>query len=151
MSIPNQALILVADGRKLLFLRNHGDPARLDLKTEAHDEREDAKDSDMKTDSAGSMKQSGGFGRPAYEETDFHQQAEYQWAKDAAGLLNRRALANDYESLVVVAPPKTLGELRKHFHKEVEKRLVATFNKEMTDRPLADIEDLLAGESAPPA
>lgn len=151
MSIPSQALILVADGRKILFLRNHGDAAQLDLRTEAHDQRADAKDSDMKTDSAGSMKQSCSFGRPAYEETDYHQQAEDQWAKDAADMLNRRALARDYEALVVVAPPKTLGELRKHFHKETEKRIVATFNKEMTDRPLADIEDLLVGEAAPPA
>ena len=151
MSIPNQALILVADGRKMLFLRNHGEAARLDLKTEAHDQRVDAKDSDMKTDAPGLGAQSGGYGRPAMDETDFHQQAEDQWAKDAAEMLNRRALANDYDALVVVAPPKTLGELRKHFHKETEKRLVATFNKEMTDRPLADIEDLLAGEAAPPA
>jgi protein required for attachment to host cells len=151
MSIPNQALVLVADGRKMLFLRNHGGAARLDLKTEAHDERADAKDSDMKTDAAGAGTQSGGYGRPAMDETDFHQQAEDQWAKDAAEMLNRRALANDYEALVVVAPPKTLGELRKHFHKEVEKRLVATFNKEMTDRPIDQIQDLLAGEAAPPA
>ena len=151
MALPNQALVLVADGRKILFFRNHGDENQIDLRTEAHDERADAKDSDMKTDSAGSMKQSGGFGRPSYDETDFQQQAEDQWAKDTAGLLNRRALSNDYDALVVVAPPKTLGELRKHFHKETEKRIVATFNKEMTDRPLADIEDLLAGEAAPPA
>lgn len=151
MSIPNQALVLVADGRKMLFLRNHGDAAQLDLKTEAHDQRADAKDSDMKTDAPGVGAQSGGYGRPAMDETDYHQQAEDQWAKDAAGALNRRALANDYDALVVVAPPKTLGELRKHFHKETEKRIVATFNKEMTDRPLADIEDLLAGEAAPPA
>ena len=151
MSIPNQALILVADGRKMLFLRNHGDAAQLDLKTEAHDQRADAKDGDMKTDAPGLGAQSGGYGRPAMDETDYHQQAEDQWAKDAAEMLNRRALANDYDALVVVAPPKTLGELRKHFHKEVEKRLVATFNKEMTDRPLADIEDMLVGEAAPPA
>lgn len=151
MSIPNQALVLVADGRKMLFLRNHGDAAQLDLKTEAHDQRADAKDSDMKTDAPGVGAQSGGYGRPAMDETDYHQQAEDQWAKDAAGALNRRALANDYDALVVVAPPKTLGELRKHFHKETEKRIVATFNKAMTDRPLADIEDLLAGEAAPPA
>ena len=151
MPIPNQALILVADGRKLLFLRNHGDAAQLDLRTEAHDERDDAKDGEMKSDAPGLTGQSFGFGRSAMDETDYHQQAEDQWAKDAAETLNRRALANDYEALVVVAPPKTLGELRKHFHKEVEKRLVATFNKEMTDRPLADIGDLLAGEAAPPA
>ena len=150
MPIPNQALILVADGRKMLFLRNHGGAARLDLRTEAHDERADAKDSDMKTDAPGVGLQSFGYGRPAMDETDFHQQAEDQWARDAADLLNRRALAGDFDALAIVAPPKTLGELRKHFHKEVEKRIVAIFNKEMTDRPLADIEDLLAGEAAPP-
>ena len=151
MTLPNQALVLVADGRKMLFLRNHGGAAKLDLRTEAHDERADAKNSEIKTDAPGTMQQSGGYGRPAYEETDFHQQAEDQWAKDTAELLNRRALANDYDALAIVAPPRTLGELRKHFHKETERRIVATFSKAMTDRPIADIEDLLAGEAAPPA
>ena len=41
--------------------------------------------------------------------------------------------------------------LRKELHKEVERRVVVTLNKEMTDRPIADIEDLLCGEGAPPA
>jgi len=151
MTIPNQALVFVADGRKMLFLRNHGHPAQLDLRTESHAERDVAKDSEMKTDAPGIGAQSGGFGRPAMDETDFHQHAEDQWARDAADTLNRRALAGDYDALVIVAPPKALGELRKHLHKETEKRLVATFNKEMTDRPLDQIEDLLAGEAAPPA
>ena len=151
MSIPNQALILVADGRKTLFLRNHGDAAQLDLRTEAHDERDDRKDRELKSDAPGLSGQSFGFGRPALDEPDYHQQAEDRWAKDTADLLNKRALKGDYDALAIVAPPKTLGELRKHLHKEVEKRLVATFNKEMTDRPLDQIEDLLAGEAAPPA
>jgi len=32
-----------------------------------------------------------------------------------------------------------------------EERIVLTINKEMTDRPIPDIEELLAGEAAPPA
>ncbi len=48
MPLPNQALVLVLDGRKMLFFRNHGDENQIDLRTEAHDEREDRKDSDMK-------------------------------------------------------------------------------------------------------
>ena len=151
MALPNQALVLVADGRKLLFLRNHGDYNQIDLRTEAHDFRHDAKDSDLKTDGPGTMKQSGGFGRPAMDETDFHQQAEDDWVKDAAEELKKRALANDYEALAIIAPPKTLGVLRKELHKEVEKRIVLTLNKEMTDRPIPDIEELLVGEAAPPA
>ena len=151
MAIPNQALVLVTDGRKLLFLRNHGDENQIDLRMESHDEREDRKDSEIKTDAAGSSKQSFGFGRPALGEADFHQLDEDRWVKDAAEELKKRALRQDFEALAIVAPPKALGVLRKELHKEVERRLVATFNKEMTDRPIPDIEDLLVGEAAPPA
>ena len=151
MAIPNQALVLVTDGRKLLFLRNHGDENQIDLRTEAHDKRADRKDHEIKTDAAGSSKQSFGFGRPALGETDFHQQDEDRWVKDAADELKKRALRQDFEALAIVAPPKALGVLRKELHKEVERRIVATFNKEMTDRPIPDIEDLLVGEAAPPA
>ena len=151
MSLPHQALVLVADGRKMLFLRNHGDDSQIDLRTEAHEEREDRKDHELKSDAPGTMKQSGGFGRPALDETDFHQQEEERWAKTAAEELKKRALRNDFDALAIIAPPKTLGVLRKELHKEVERRLVLTLGKEMTDRPIPDIEDLLIGEAAPPA
>lgn len=151
MKLPNKALVLVADGRKMLFLRNHGDEAQIDLRTEAHDEQDLPKDSEIKTDAAGSQAQSGGYGRPAMEETDFHQQAEDRWAADAAEQLRTRALDNDFDALAVIAPPKTLGELRKHYHKEVERRIIGEMPKEMTDRPIPDIEALLIGEGAPPS
>ncbi|MGH6659165.1 MAG: host attachment family protein [Sphingomicrobium sp.] len=143
MSLPHDALVLVADARKMLFLRNHGDDAQIDLRTEAHDERADAKDSDLHTDAPGVTYQSAGNGRSTYEETDFHQQEEDLWVKDAAAELNKRALANDYEALVIIAPPKALGLLRKELHKEAEKRVIATINKEMNGRPIPDIEALV--------
>ncbi len=151
MAIPHQALVLVADGKKMLFLRNHGDSELLDLRTEAHDTRQDGMDRDLKTDAAGSQGQRWGDARPAMDETDFHQLEEDRWVKDAAEELKRRALRSDFEALVVIAPPKALGVLRKELHKEVERRIVLTVNKEMTDRPIPDIEDLLVGEAAPPA
>ena len=151
MALPHRALVLVADGTKVLFLRNHGDQNLIDLRTESHDEREDRKDRELKTDSPGTNKQSMGYGRPAMDETDFHQQEEDRWVKDAAEELKRRALRNDFEALAVIAPPRALGTLRKELHKEVEKRIVLTLNKEMSGRPIPDIEELLAGEAAPPA
>ena len=151
MALPNRALVLVADGRKLLFLRNEGDQNQIDLRTEAHDFRDDRKDSDIKTDAPGTVQQSAGYGRSTYEETDFHQLEEDRWAKDAAEELKKRALRNDFDALAIVAPPKVLGVLRKELHKEVEKRVILTLNKEMTDRPIPDIEELLVGEAAPPA
>ena len=151
MALPHRALVLVADGTKVLYLRNHGDQNLIDLRTESHDEREDRKDRELKTDSPGTNKQSMGYGRPAMDETDFHQQEEDRWVKDAAEELKRRALRNDFEALAVIAPPRALGTLRKELHKEVENRSVLTLNKEMSGRPIPDIEELLAGEAAPPA
>ena len=57
------------------------------------------------------------------------------------------ALRNDFDALAIVAPPKALGHLRKKLHKEVEKRVVCTVNKEMSGRPIPDIEALLDGET----
>ena len=152
MPLPHQALVLVTDGRKTLFLRNHGDEQQIDLRTEAHDQREDRKDHEIKTDAPGSIGQSAGYsGRVAYDEPDYHQQEEDRWVKDVAEDLRTRALRNDFEALAIIAPPKALGVLRKELHKEVEKRVVVTLNKEMTDRPIPQIEDLLVGEGAPPA
>jgi protein required for attachment to host cells len=151
MALPHNALVLVADGTKALFLRNRGDQNQIDLRTESHDRRDDRKDRELKTDAPGVARQSFGSNFPTMEETDFHQQEKDRWAKDAAEELKRRALRNDFEALAIVAPPRTLAVLKKCLHKEVQKRIVLTINKEMTDRPIPDIEELLVGESTPPA
>jgi protein required for attachment to host cells len=148
MPLPNNALVLVADGRKTLFFRNHGDENQIDLRTEAHDERDDRKDREIKSDAPGTVQQSAGYGHSTYEEPDYHQQEEDRWIKDAAEELKARALRNDFNALAIIAPPKALGVLRKGLHKEVERRIVCTVNKEMSGRPIPDIEALLNGHTA---
>jgi protein required for attachment to host cells len=150
MPLPHNALVLVADGRKMLFFRNHGDENQIDLRTESHDARKyQRKDREIKTDAAGTVRQSFGSNRPTYEETDFQQQEEDRWIKDAAEELKKRVLRNDFGALAIVAPPKALGVLKKCLHKEVERRIVCTVNKEMSGRPIPDIEVLLNGHTAP--
>ena len=143
MPLANNALVLVTDGRKTLFFRNQGDENQIDLRTEEFDERPDAPDRDLKSDAAGSSKQSNGFGRPALGETDFHQLEEDRWAATAAEAVNKRVLANGFEALAIIAPPKTLGLIRKKLHKEASRRLVCEISKEMTGRPIPDIEALI--------
>src|ERR1041385_7553236 len=150
MPLPHDALVLVADGRKILFFRNHGDDDHIDLRTEAHDARRyERKDREIKTDAPGVVQQSFGSGRSTYEEPDFQQQEEDRWIKEAADELKKRALRGDFDALAIVAPPKALGVLKKCLHKEVEKRLVCTINKEMSGRPIPDIEALLNGHTTP--
>ena len=153
MTLPHDALVLVADGRKALFLRNQGDEQRIDLRTASHRTREDRKDSDIKTDAAGQSPAPAGTGLPGgtMGEPDFHQQEEDRFARDLAEKVNAMALDGQFDALVVVAPARTMGELRPLWHKEVGARIVGEHVKEMTDRPIPDIEALLAGEAAPPS
>lgn len=155
MQIPHNAHVLVADGRKLLFFRNEGDSEFPKLEVETHREEENPKDADQGTDrpgrgftAAGSPPSEGGSmlganNRSAYSETDFHQLQEDRFAADAAELLRKKALAHEIEHLIVVAPPKTLGELRKHYHKEVEARLAGELAKDLTNMPVPEIEKAL--------
>ena len=144
MQVPYKSFVVVADGKKMLFFRNEGDSQFPKLEIERKRETSDAADRDQKTDLAGrAPSASGGAGYSSYEEVDFHQLEEDRFAAETAEMLRKRALNNDFESLIIVAPPKTLGELRKHYHKEVEKRLAGEVAKDLTGHPVPEIEKIL--------
>jgi protein required for attachment to host cells len=147
MQVPHNSFVVVADGKKMLFFRNEGDADFLKLEVERKRETAGAKDREQKTDAPGrAAGASRGAGRSAYEEVDFHQLEEDRFAADTAEMLRKRALSNEFESLIIVAPPRTLGELRKHYHKEVEKRLAGEVPKDLTGHPVAEIERILQAE-----
>ena len=158
MRVPHNSCVIVADGRKMLFFRNEGDGEFPNLEVERKRTDENPPDREQGTDkpgrgfvAAGSPRTPGGVTgganhRSAYSETDFHQLEENRFAAEAAAMLKERALNNDFDSLIVVAPPKTLGEMRKHYHKEVEKRLSAEIAKDLTNMPVEEIERILQAE-----
>ena len=147
MQVPHNTFVVVADGRKMLFFRNEGDAEFPKLQVERKEVHENPADRDQKTDAPGhTFDASGGAGRSAYEEVDFHQLEEDRFAAETAEMLRKRALRNEFESLIIVAPPRTLGELRKHYHKEVQKRLAAEVAKDLTGHPVAEIEKILQAE-----
>jgi len=146
MRVPHNSFVLVADGKKSLFFRNEGDGEFPNLIVERKDGHADPKDSALKTDAPGSTFSSVGNGRSTYEETDFHQLEEDRFAAETADMLRQRALRNEFDSLIVVAPPRTLGELRKHYHKEVEKRITGEIAKDLTGHPVREIEKILSAQ-----
>lgn len=167
MQVPHDAVVVVADGRKMLFLRNEGDSEFLNLQLEHKELHPNPKDSDQKTDLAGrSSSTQSGPGAPAVAqngsmhargggaqfapsggtmgEADYHQLEEDRFAAETAEMLKKRALNNEFESLIIIAPPKTLGELRKHYHKEVSDRLKGEISKDLTGHTVPQIEEALA-------
>jgi protein required for attachment to host cells len=56
-----------------------------------------------------------------------------------ADSLNRWALTGRFEHLLVIAAPKTLGQLRKGWHKQTSARIVGEISKELTGHSQAQI------------
>jgi protein required for attachment to host cells len=144
MRVPHNSYVLVADGAKLLFFRNEGDADALDLKVVDAEQQADPADRDIKTDLAGQKPGSPGAGGGSTAgEADFHQQAEDRFAADAAARINRAALDGAFEQLIIVAAPKTLGELRKHYAKQLAPKILAEIAKDLTGQPVDRIEAAL--------
>ena len=144
MDIPYNAHVLVMDGRKLLLFRNVGSLVAPTLSAAAHREHASAATQDQGSDVPGTMHQSVGSARSGYEQTDFHQQDEDGFAADAAEMLKREVLAGRIEALITIAAPRTLGELRKHYHGEVARRVVGEIAKDIVGRPTDEIAALIA-------
>jgi protein required for attachment to host cells len=143
-SIPTGALVLVGDGRKALFLRNRGNPQNVKLVTERVLEQDNPPTREQGSDRPGRAHGSDGNARSAMEETDWHQLAEDRFAGDIAEALYRMAHAQQFEELVVVAPPKVLGILRGAWHKEVSSRIVAEVPKDLTTHSVTEVNRLLS-------
>jgi len=144
MLIHHNALILVADGRKYLLLRNHGTPAEPRLAFEGGGEKTNPRTRDQGTDQPGRAFASVGGARSAVEQTDFHQLEEDRFAADVAGMLGQLARAGDFEELIVVAPPRTLAELRGNYDRAVAGKVVAEVDKDLTRHPVPDITAILS-------
>ncbi len=143
MFIPHGAHVLVIDGAKLLLLRNSGTETAPHLAVAMHDQHDSAATSDQGTDETGTTQASTGSVRSGYEQTDFHQQDEDRFAIAAADMLKTEVLAHRIVQLIVVAAPKTLGVLRKHYHGEVDKRLLGEIAKDVADRPTEEIAAMI--------
>ena len=144
MNIPHKTHILVIDGRKLLLFMNEGGAAepRLDLVTLL--DQVSAPTQKQGTDRPGQTQASVGGPPSSYEQSDFHQMDEDQFAVRAAEMINREVLAGQIRSIVILAAPRTLGALRKHYHGELKACLLGEIAKDMAGHTTEDILTLIA-------
>jgi protein required for attachment to host cells len=127
MILPAGTHVAVADGARFVLMRNSGTATEPRLANEA------APDIEATNFSAGIRHQDGNDHIPR-EPLD-----EFAHAAGVAEFLNRKTIANEIEKLVVIADPSSLGEMRKHWHKETKGALLAEIAKTMTNAASADI------------
>ena len=118
MKLSKGALVAVVDGEKLALFRNEGG-VEIRLKAIENPPIED--------------RVSGSAGRRSSEANpDNDTQAEDGFAMGVAQVLNKWVVTNKIDELLVIAAPKTLGELRKHWHKDLQAKLVGEIAKDLT-------------------
>lgn len=128
MKCPHKAHVALVDGERFVLLRNDGQPFEPRLSKVAAPSLEPTNFSAgvKHQDDAGQMKGA----------TDLDELAH---AAAAAEWLNAKAIAGEIDDLIIIADPKTLGEMRRHYHKELEKRLAGELDKALTNEPLERI------------
>jgi protein required for attachment to host cells len=144
LKIPRDGLVLVCDGRKALMLRNRGDDHYPNLQVERVLEASETapthllgSDKPPRTIMAGQ--------RSTIEQTDWHDLAEQRFAGEVASALEELCRQQTVEAIVVVAPPRTLAELRKTLPEQVSRRVTAEIDKDLTKHPVYEIEQYLTG------
>ena len=128
MLLPHGTLVAVADGETLHLYRNSGTDADPKLAPVQHG------------DVSGDNKGAGARHGSSSANPDDSRLEEDSFAAATAAMLNKQALDGKFEGLFVIAAPKTLGELRKHWHKALEAKLVGELAKELTGHAVGDIE-----------
>jgi protein required for attachment to host cells len=142
--IPNNALVVVADSAKALFLRNKGTPVDVNLQTEDVLTQDNPPTREQGASQPGRGHSPGGVNRGAMAETDLQALGEQRFAGEIAQRLYKAVNSNGYDKLVLVAGPDLLGMLRRELHQEVARRLVGEVPKTLTGHDVGAIEKVLA-------
>lgn len=143
VAIAHDAWVMVGDGEKALFFRNEGDETYPNLEVVDVMEQDNPKSSEQGTDRPGRAFSSIGSRRSAMQETNWHKLEKHRFAAEIAAKLYAAAHAGRFTRLIIVAPPMTLGDLRREMHVEVKQKIVAEFHKNLTNTPPHEIESIL--------
>lgn len=144
--IPQGALVFVGDGQKALFLRNRGDEKSPNLAAVQAFAEKNPPTHEQGTDRPGrGFKRANTNRRNSMETTDWHRLAKEHFIERVASAMEQLVRAEDINAIVIVAPPRTLAELRLTFHPDIKKRISAEVKKDLTKHPVWEIERHLLG------
>lgn len=133
MLLPHGTVIALVDASRFEMYRNAGNEAGPDLAPLSPPRL------DSRNHSGTSHRSSAGNHSDQLVEEDAHAIAAAEW-------LNAQVLGHRIEQLVVIAAPRTLGEMRRHYHRQTEKALLGELAKDLTGRKPAEILDALRGK-----
>jgi len=137
--------IIVADGTRARILANDGPGSGLRNISNLDFVSDNRKSRDIVSDRPG---RHGGTTRDRHAmepRVDSHQFEKQRFAKDTAKRVNDACHRGEFDSLILVAPPQTLGDLRNSLDKPALAKVRAELDKDLTKVALHDLPKYIEG------
>jgi protein required for attachment to host cells len=131
MQLPKGATVAVVDGERFNLFQNTGDEAGLRLTALAHD-------------AVGAHKGATPGRHGSSANPDGGQDKEDSFSAGVIDLLNKKVLAGQMSSLLIIAAPRTLGAIRPQYHAKLKNILAGEIAKDLSGHSLQDVEKAIA-------
>ena len=134
--------VLVADGGQAIIYSNDGPNRGLEPVPGHRYETELPMDRELRSDRPGRGFDSGSGARHGISPpTDYHRLEKERFSEAIAETVEKAALAEEFDRLIVVAEPRTLGVLRDALGPHAKAKLIGDLDRNLTDRTAAQIAE----------
>jgi protein required for attachment to host cells len=142
---PVRTWIVIADGARARIVKNAGPGRGVEADSNLVFRSEHRKLQEIMADKPGRGFDSTGKGRHAMAYgTDAVREDERHFLQSLAERLEKEAMADAYDRLVLIAPPRALGDLRPFLSKPVKNRVHDEIAKDLTQLPNDRLADHLS-------
>ncbi|ADP71797.1 Host attachment protein [Rhodomicrobium vannielii ATCC 17100] len=143
---PIRTYILIADGARARLLLSEGRTKAL-TEVPSSDERQTLKpDHELERDRPGRVHESANVSRHAIERPDLHQVEKEKFAVALAAKLDKRLENDEFDRLLVVAAPETLGVIRTALSEKLRAVVLGEVPKDLTKVPNGSVREYIGDE-----
>jgi protein required for attachment to host cells len=139
--------LAVCDGANALLLENRGDAVAPHLLTRESFKLDNPRTHEQGTSAPGRTNTAHGGRRAAMEESDYHLQAEEAFLRRFAQTLDGHVQKKQIPALVVIAPPRAMGILRKFLSDATREVVAGELTHDYAKLSLDEIERRLIANS----
>ena len=129
MDVPHNTIIAVVDGENFQAYRNTANAPTISLTELPQLESEDRNSNSGRSSSSGN---------PAEKQME-----EDAFTKGVSEKLNRMVLDGRVEKLIIIAAPRSLGEMRRNYHSKLQEVLIGEIDKVLTNASISELEEAL--------
>jgi protein required for attachment to host cells len=137
---PVHTWIVVADGARARFLLHKGIGKGLARAMDHDMANELLPNREIVSDDAGRYADPGGGSSRVEPTVDYHEFEKERFSNQVARVVNKARAQKQFDRLVLVAPPKTLGYLREELDKHTRELVYGELHKDLTNIRTDDLQ-----------